>query len=140
MTTIPNNTLSRRVIGCAIEVHRHLGPGLMESVHETCMCEELASAGLLFDRQRRVPVVYKGRTLDEYYQMDLIVEQTLVLEIKAVHQIHPIHEAQLRTYLRMNGLPLGLVLNFNAIQMKEGISRVIGPAAAVPDASRSTHP
>jgi GxxExxY protein len=129
MTQVPNNELSRRVIGCAIEVHRHLGPGLLESVYETCLCDELSTVGLTFDRQRRIPVVYKGRTLDDYYQMDLIVDETLALEIKAVHQVHPIHAAQLRTYLRLSGLPLGLLLNFNAVQMKDGIVRVAGRAA-----------
>jgi GxxExxY protein len=129
MTQVPDNALSRRVIGCAIEVHRHLGPGLVESVYETCLCDEMSSAGLAFVRQRRIPVVYKGRTLDEFYQIDVVVEETLILEIKAVHQVHPVHQAQLRTYLRLSGLPLGLLLNFNAVQLKDGISRVIGQAA-----------
>lgn len=80
-------------------------------------------------------MVYKGRTLDDDYQMDLIVDATLVLEIKAVLQVHPVHQAQFRTYLRLSGVPLGLLLNFNAVQMKDGISRIIGPAA-VPTASR----
>ena len=124
--------LSRRVIGCAIEVHRNLGPGLMESVYETCLCEELGAAGLPFVRQRHVPVTYKGRTLDEHYRMDVVVQETLVLEIKAVSQIHPLHEAQLRTSLRLSHLPPGLVLNFNALQLKDGISRVIGPDATTP--------
>jgi GxxExxY protein len=107
MKPIPGSALTRRVIGCAIEVHRHLGPGLLENVYETCLCEELAVAGLPFVRQLRVPVIYKGRTPEEHYQMDVIVEETLALEIKTVHQVHPIHEAQLRTYLRLSGLPLG---------------------------------
>ena len=136
MKPIPGSALTRRVIGCAIEVHRHLGPGLLESVYESCLCDELAAAGLPFVRQLRVPVIYKGRTLDEHYQMDVIVEETLALEIKAVHQVHPIHEAQLRTYLRLSALPLGLLLNFNALQMKDGISRIIGPAAVVPRTTR----
>jgi GxxExxY protein len=136
MTQVPNNALSRRVIGCAIEVHRHLGPGLMESVYETCLCDELAAASLPFIRQHRIPVVYKGRTLDDFYQMDLIVDATLVLEIKSVLQVHPIHQAQLRTYRRLSGLPLGLLLNFNVTQMKDGISRITGPAPVEPTASR----
>ncbi len=135
MVQLPDNALSHIVIGCAIEVHRHLGPGLVESIYETCLCDELSLSGLEFVRQQRIPVIYKERTLDEYYQMDLVVSGTLLLEIKAVHQVHPIHEAQLRTYLRLSGLPLGLLLNFNSVRMKEGISRVIGPAATVPRTS-----
>ena len=129
MAAIPGSALTGRVIGCAIEVHRHLGPGLLESVYETCLCDELSAAGLPFVRQRRIPVIYKGRTLDEYFQMDLIVEEQLALEIKAVHQVLPIHEAQLQTYLRLSGLPLGLLMNFNAARMKDGISRVLAPDA-----------
>ena len=111
MTAIPDSALTRRVIGCAIEVHRHLGPGLLESVYETCLCDELAMAELPFVRQRSLPVRYKNRELDQYFQMDIIVADTLVLEIKAVHQIHPLHEAQLLTYLRLSGFQLGLLLN-----------------------------
>ncbi len=121
--------LPYRVIGCAIEVHRHLGPGLLESVYETCLCDELASAGLSLARQRSLPIIYKGKTLDRHYLMDIIVEEALVIEVKAIHQILPIHEAQLQTYLRLSGLQLGLMLNFNTIQMKDGIRRVIAPNA-----------
>ena len=91
MTFMPDSTLTRRVIGCAIEVHRTLGPGLLESVYEACLCEELATAGLTFARQRSLPVMYKSRMLDGHYQMDVVVEDALVLEIKAVHQVLPIH-------------------------------------------------
>ena len=134
MKSIPSNALTHRVIGCAIEVHRQLGPGLLESAYETCLCEELALAGLPFLRQWQIPVVYKGRALDAHYQLDIVVQDALVLEIKAVQHIHPLHEAQLRTYLRLSGHPLGLLSNFNAIQMKDGISRMIGAAATVPNA------
>ncbi|MSP01851.1 MAG: GxxExxY protein [Acetobacteraceae bacterium] len=129
---MPTNDLTRRVIGCAIEVHRHLGPGLLEAVYESCLCEELASAGLPFVRQLSLPVVYKGKTLEHHFQMDVIVDEALVLEIKAVHQVHPIHEAPLLTYLKLSGSPLGLLMNFNAAQMKDGIRRVIGPNAPWP--------
>jgi GxxExxY protein len=137
MTQLPSSALTRRVIGCAIEVHRHLGPGLLESIYETCLCDELSAVGLPFVRQRRIAVTYKGRTLDDYFQMDIVVEEQLALEIKSVHQVHLIHEAQLRTYLRLSNLPLGLLLNFNVTQMKDGISRMIGPVAVVPKASRA---
>ena len=129
MRPMPDSELTRRVIGCAIEVHRNLGPGLLEKLYETCLCEELTKAGLPFVRQKSLPVVYKGKALGGHYEMDIIVQENLVLEIKAVHQVLPIHEAQLQTYLRLSGLPLGLLMNFNSVRMKDGISRVIGPDA-----------
>jgi GxxExxY protein len=130
MKPIPDSELTRRVIGCAIEVHRNLGPGLVESIYETCLCDELADAGLAFARQQRLPVVYKNRTLEGSFQLDVIVEETLVLEIKAVHQVLPLHQAQLMTYLRLGGAPLGLLMNFNAALMKDGIIRVLNPHGA----------
>jgi len=129
MKPMPDANFTRRVIGCAIEVHRNLGPGLLESVYETCLCDELAAAGMVFARQRRLPVVYKGRTLDLYYQMDVVIEENLVLEIKSVHLVMPIHETQLQTYLRLSGMPLGLLMNFNVVLMKDGVCRVINPDA-----------
>jgi GxxExxY protein len=125
MRPVPDSQLTRRVIGCAIEVHRHLGPGLVESIYDTCLCDELAGAGLAFARQRRLPVLYKSRTLDGTFQPVLIVEETLVLEVKAVLQLHPLHQAQLMTYLRLSGVALGLLLNFNTVLMKDGITRVL---------------
>ena len=127
MKPVPGNDLTRRVIGCAIEVHRHLGPGLVESIYETALCDELAEAGLSFARQRRLPAHYKNRVLDGHYQLDVIVEETLVLEIKAVQQVHPIRLAQLMTYLRLSATPLGLLMNFNAVLMKDGVTRVLNP-------------
>jgi GxxExxY protein len=127
MKSMPHSDLTRRVIGCAIEVHRHLGPGLVESVYETCLCDELAEAGLTFARQRQLPILYKTRTLNGHFQLDVIVEEALVLEIKAVHQVHPIYQAQLMTYLRLSGTPLGLLMNFNIVLMKDGIIRVLNP-------------
>jgi GxxExxY protein len=129
MRPMPDSELTRRVIGCAIEVHRNLGPGLLEKLYETRLCDELTTTGLPFVRQKSLPVVYKGKALDGHYEMDIIVQENLVLEIKAVHQILPIHEAQLQTYLRLSGLPLGLLMNFNSVRMKDGIGRVIGPDA-----------
>ena len=117
--------LSERVIGCAIEVHRHLGPGLLESAYEDCLCFELAQAGLSTRRQVELPVLYKGIRLAVGYRLDLLVEERLVLEIKSVERVLPIHEAQLLTYLRMSGLRAGLVLNFNHVVLKEGIRRVV---------------
>lgn len=117
--------LSERVIGCATEVHRHLGPGLLESAYEDCLCFELAQAGLSTRRQVELPVLYKGIRLAVGYRLDLLVEERLVLEIKSVERVLPIHEAQLLTYLRMSGLRAGLVLNFNHVVLKEGIRRVV---------------
>ena len=114
---------SWRVIGCAIEVHRTLGPGLMESVYEACLCHELALAGLRFERQRRVPVVYKDARLDLDFRADVVVEDALLLEIKAARDILPLHEAQLLTYLRLTGIKLGLLLNFNVPVLKDGMRR-----------------
>jgi GxxExxY protein len=130
MKPVPDSQLTRRVIGCAIEVYRNLGPGLVESIYETCLCDELAEAGLAFVRQRRLPVLYKNRTLEGSFQLDVIVEETLVLEIKAVHQVHPLHQAQVMTYLRRSGAPLGLLMNFNTALMKDGIIRVLNPNGA----------
>lgn len=121
--------LSRAVIGCAIEVHRTLGPGLLEIIYETCLCRELSQAGLGFERQRKLPVYYKGEAVDCDLRIDIVVEDRIVVEVKAVQQVLPVHEAQLLTYLRVTGLPLGLLLNFNEETMKQGIRRRVGVAA-----------
>jgi GxxExxY protein len=115
--------LTEKVIGAAIEVHRHLGPGLLESAYEECLCWELGQAGLAFARQVRLPVVYKGIRLDLGYQMDLVVEGSLVVELKTVEKLGPIHEAQLLTYLRLSGLRKGLILNFHTAHLRDGILR-----------------
>jgi GxxExxY protein len=114
---------SRGVIGCAIEVHRTLGPGLLESVYEACLCRELSRAGLAFVRQQRLPVIYKGEPVDCDLIADIVVEASLLLEIKSVQAIHPIHEAQLLTYLKVSGIRAGLILNFNATRLIDGIRR-----------------
>lgn len=117
------NILSNKIIGCAIEVHRTLGPGLLEIVYETCLCREFDKAGIEYVRQTRLPVIYKGEPVDCELKVDVIVGQSIVLEIKAVQQILPVHEAQLLTYMRVSGLPLGLLLNFNEETLKKGIRR-----------------
>ena len=129
MRPMPDRDLTRRVIGCASEMHRNLGPGLLERLYETCLCDELTTASLTFVRQKSLPVVYKGKALDGHYAMDIIVQENLVLEVKAVHQFLPIHKAQLQTYRRLSGLPLGLPMTFNSVRVKDGIARVIGPDA-----------
>jgi len=119
------NEVTERIIGAAIEVHRALGPGLLESAYEECLCHDLTLAGLSFDRQRSLPVEYKGIRLECGYRLDLLVEDTVVVEIKAVSTIEPIHEAQLLTYLRIGGWKVGLLINFNVPVLKNGIRRRI---------------
>ena len=118
------NELSGIVIGAAIEVHKVLGPGLLESAYETCLCHELQLRNIIFERQKPLPVIYKGDNLDCGYRLDVVVQGILVLEVKACDRIEPIHQAQLLTYLKLSGLSLGLLLNFNVPVMRDGIVRV----------------
>ena len=119
------NALSNKIIGAAIEVHRVLGPGLLESAYEECLCRELSLRDIKFERQKSLPVAYKGVNLDCGYRLDILVEQLVILELKAVSRIEPIHEAQLLTYLKLAGLKPGLLLNFNVPVMKSGIRRIV---------------
>ncbi len=112
--------LTEQVIGAAIEVHRELGPGLMESAYEECLCHELHLRGLKFERQMPLPVRYKGVGLDCRYRIDLVIEDTIVLELKCVEHILPVHEAQLLTYLKLTGQRVGLILNFNVSVLARG--------------------
>ena len=114
------NDLTRAIIGAAIEVHRVLGPGLLESAYEECLCHELALRGIRFKRQYPVPLEYKGLKLDKCYQLDLLVENFCVVEIKSVDAIHPIHEAQTLTYMRLGDWRIGLIFNFNVEVLKDG--------------------
>ena len=118
-------TVSREVIGAAIEVHRHLGPGLLESTYQACLAHELALQGIAFVAESELPVIYKGVRLDFGYRMDFLVADTLVVEVKSAASIMPIHKAQLLTYLRMGGFRVGLLLNFNERLMKDGILRLV---------------
>jgi len=117
------NRLSEEIIGAAIDVHRALGPGLLESTYEECLCHELTLRSLPFERQRPLPVEYKGVKLDCGYRVDLLVAKAVGVEIKAVSAIEPIHEAQLLTYLRLGSWKLGLLINFNVPVLKDGIRR-----------------
>jgi GxxExxY protein len=108
----------------AIEVHRHLGPGLLESAYEDCLCHELSLAGIAFQRQVPLPVRYKGLDIGTAYRLDILVAQTLIVEIKSVERLMPVHEAQLLTYLRLGNLRTGLLLNFNHAVLREGIRRL----------------
>ncbi|HUW50551.1 MAG TPA: GxxExxY protein [Sulfuricella sp.] len=119
------NFLTGLIIGCAIEVHKELGPGLLESAYEQCLCHELLLQGVGFERQVSLPVVYKGIKLDCGYLMDLVVEGEIVVELKTVEKILPIHEAQLLTYLKLYHRPVGLLVNFNVPVLKSGIKRIV---------------
>ncbi len=119
------NFPTEKIIGCAIEVHKAIGPGLLESAYEECLCYELAQNGLTFQRQVPLPVVYKDVKLDCGYKLDILVENTVIIELKAVDRIIAIHEAQLLSYLRMLDLRVGLILNFHSSVLKEGIKRIV---------------
>ena len=119
------NNLSSTIIGAAIEVHKALGPGLLESAYEECLCHELTLKDISFERQKPLPVEYKGTKLDCGYRLDIIVENTIILELKSCEKVEPIHKAQLLTYLKLSGLHLGLLLNFNMPVMRDGIVRVV---------------
>ncbi len=119
------NKLSNEIINAAIEVHKSLGPGLLESAYETCLCHELSLRNIPFDRQYPVPVTYKGVNLDAGYRLDILVDDLVIVEIKAIKKLEPIHEAQLLTYLRLTNKWLGLLINFNVPILKQGIKRKV---------------
>jgi GxxExxY protein len=119
------DAFTEKVIGVCIEIHRHLGPGLLESVYEECFCHELVQAGIRFERQKALPVSYKNVNLDCGYRLDLVVEGKLIVELKAVDELLPIHEAQLFTYLKLSGLSYGLLVNFNVPALKLGLKRIV---------------
>ena len=120
-----HDLLTQKIIGFAIEVHRQLGPGLLESAYEECLCYELREGGIGFRRQVPLPVIYKAVRLDCGYRIDIVVEDSVILELKTVERLIPIHEAQLLTYLRLSGLRTGLLLNFNSPVLKDGIRRMV---------------
>jgi GxxExxY protein len=119
------NELTHEIVGAAIEVHRYLGPGLLESSYKECLCRELFLRGISFKREYKLPLEYKGIRLDCGYRIDILVAQLVVLELKAVRALTPIDEAQLLTYLRLGGWRLGLLINFNVPLLKDGIRRRI---------------
>jgi GxxExxY protein len=121
----PRDPLTNRVIGLAIGVHRELGPGLLESAYEECLCFELKEARIAYSRQMPLAIVYKGLQLDCGYRLDIVVQRELIIEIKAVEQLMPIHDAQILTYLRLSGHKVGLLINFNKVLLKDGIRRFI---------------
>lgn len=118
------NRISELIIGAAIEVHRHLGPGLLESTYEACLVHELLQSGLQIERQKLLPVVYKGVRIDCGYRIDLLVDERVVVELKAVEAVDPVFRAQLLSYLRLSGCKLGLLINFNVRLLRDGIIRM----------------
>ena len=115
--------LSRRIIGAAIEVHRTLGPGLLEGAYEVCLCRELELQGIPFRSQTLVNIDYKGKLVPDAFRIDLVIDDLVVVELKSIDRFHPIHEAQLLTYLRLSNLWLGLLINFNVPILKDGLMR-----------------
>jgi len=118
------NQLTGKVIGAAIEVHKSLGPGLLESIYEECLCIELRLKKIPFEKQKELPIEYKGVKLHSAYRIDIVVDERLIVELKACESLQPIHDAQLLTYLRLTGIKYGLLINFNVPVLKEGIKRL----------------
>ncbi|MFA5263631.1 MAG: GxxExxY protein [Opitutaceae bacterium] len=117
--------LTKRIIGAAMKVHTSLGPGLLESAYEACLCFELQKAGIKVERQKKLPIIYEELRLEEGYRIDILVDGQIVVELKAISKLEPVHEAQLLSYLRLSNCKLGLLLNFHVAHMRDGIRRVI---------------
>lgn len=116
---------TNEIIAAALEVHRHLGPGLLESAYEECLCHELQLRSITFERQKPLPILYKGKNLDCTYRLDLVIEKRILLELKSVDRLLLIHDAQILTYLKLSGIRTGLLINFNEILLKDGIKRFV---------------
>lgn len=118
------NQITEKIIGAAIEVHRNIGPGLFEKIYEECLCIELQALSINFERQKQIPIVYKGTTFEFGFRTDLVVEETIVVELKSVSTLLPIHESQILNYLKISKLQIGLLINFNVPLLVKGIRRV----------------
>ena len=123
--TTKGKDITFEIIGCAIEIHRQLGPGLLESAYERCFTHELTNKGFSFKAQTEIPLAYKDITLDCGYRLDLFIEDLVIVEIKAIENITKLHHAQLLTYMKLTPAPLGLLINFNAVPLKSGIQRFV---------------
>lgn len=134
------NELTHRIIGAAMEVHTALGPGLLESAYQVCLLHELTIRGLSVEAEQSLPLVYKGLQIGAGYRIDLIVEQQIIVELKSIERIEPIHEAQLLSYLRLSGCHVGLLINFNVRHLKSGIRRMVNGAPEELLASSSASP
>ena len=120
------NQITEKIIGCAIEVHKHLGPGLLEAIYEECFIEELRLEGLRVVSQEKIPLVYKGRVLKSELKLDLLINDCIIVELKAVEEIHPIYKAQLLSYLKLTGIPKGLLINFDCVNTtKNGLISLV---------------
>jgi GxxExxY protein len=117
--------LSNKAIGCGLNVHRELGPGLLESTYEQCLCYELSKAGIQFERQKELPVKYQDVKIDCGYRIDILVAGQLIIELKSVERLQRIHEAQLLTYMKLSSIKIGLLINFNSVLLKDGIKRLV---------------
>ena len=117
--------LSNRVIGCAIEVHKELGPGLLESAYQECLCHELSLNNISFEREKSLPIVYKGISLDCGYRLDIVIENEVIIELKSIEQLKSIHEAQMISYLKLSGIRQGLLINFNVELLKNGLKSFV---------------
>ena len=117
------NQLSYDIIGCAYQVHKKLGPGLLESTYETCLCYELQKKGIQYERQKELNINYDGILLQNAYRIDLLVKNKIMLELKAVDELKPIHTAQLLTYMKLSNIHIGLLINFNTVNLQNGIKR-----------------
>ena len=124
-SSLSENDLTERIIGAAISVHKELGPGLLKSTYEACLAYELAEREMEFERQKSVPIIYRSIRLDCGYRVDLLVEGKVIVEIKAIERLEPIHEAQLLSYLKLSGCKVGLLINFNVKILKSGIRRFV---------------
>jgi GxxExxY protein len=119
------NEISEKIIGCSIEVHRSLGPGLLESAYQECLFYELQKAGLIVEKQKPLPLVYKDVKLDAGYRLDLIVESKVIIEVKSIEVLNDIHTAQVLTYLKVSGCKVGLLINFNVLRLVDGLKRLV---------------
>jgi len=119
------NEISGQIVDAAMKVHTELGPGLLESAYEACLAHELRKRGLKVERQRVLPIVYDGVLIEVGYRIDLLVEETVIVELKAVQEMHPIFKAQLLTHLKLSELKIGLLINFNVLRLKDGITRMV---------------
>ncbi|MFA6293557.1 MAG: GxxExxY protein [Victivallales bacterium] len=124
---IPDETeqIAKGIVNCIFNVHSNLGPGLLESVYELCLCQELKSSCLNFQKQKEIPIMYRGLRIDSGLRLDIVVEDRIILELKAVEDILPVHQAQLMTYLKLSNMHLGFLVNFNVPLIKDGIKRII---------------
>ena len=136
ITDTPYHKITDRIIACAIRVHEKLGPGLLEEPYGLALAVEMAEEGLRFVKEKRLPVIYNGKPLGSTYVMDFVVEDMVVLEIKAVSEVLRVHRAQVLTYLKLSGYPAGLLINFNVMKLVEGVTRVLNDKVKAPKEAR----